>query len=97
MIHVALVSTRLPFLKGDDDGNDDDGDGGGGRGGQKAFRVPLWSKPLDLGLEAWTKLNNERKYRHMSIIPFPVCAYAAIHYEGRRLMNELLRRKTTRK
>ena len=33
----------------------------------------------------------------MSIIPFPVCAYAAIHYEGRRLMNELLRRKTTRK
>ena len=24
----------------------------------------------------------------MSIIPFPVCAYAAIHYEGRRLMNE---------
>ena len=29
MIHVALVSTRLPFLKGDDDGNDDDGDAGG--------------------------------------------------------------------
>ena len=33
MIHVALVSTRLPFLKGDDDGNDDDGDAGGCRGG----------------------------------------------------------------
>ena len=30
----------------------------------------------------------------MSTILFPVCAYAAIHYEGRRLMNELLRRKT---
>ena len=40
---------------------------------------------------------NEKKYRHMSIIPFPICAYAAIHYEQRRLMNELLRRKTTRK
>ena len=33
MIHLALVSTRLPFLKGDDDGNDDDGDAGGGGGG----------------------------------------------------------------
>ena len=33
MIHVALVSTRLPFLKGDDDDNDDDGDGDACRGG----------------------------------------------------------------
>merc|ERR1712208_214090 len=38
-----------------------------------------------------------RKYRHMYIILYPVCAYAAIYYEGRRLMNELLRRKMTRK
>ena len=45
----------------------------------------------------WTTDKYNRKYRHMYIIPFPVCAYAAIHYEGRRLMNELLRRKTTRK
>ena len=36
----------------------------------------------------WTTDKNERKYRHMSIIPFPVCAYAAIHYEGRRLENK---------
>ena len=36
----------------------------------------------------WTTDKNERKYRHMSIIPFPVCAYAAIHYEGRLLMSE---------
>ena len=28
----------------------------------------------------WTTDKNERKYRHMSIIPFPVCAYAAIYY-----------------
>ena len=28
---------------------------------------------------------NARKYRHMSIIPFSVRAYASIHYEGRRL------------
>ena len=26
----------------------------------------------------WTTDKNERKYRHMSIIPFPVCAYGAI-------------------
>ena len=30
----------------------------------------------------WTTDKNERKYRHMSIIPFPVCAYAAIHYKN---------------
>ena len=31
---------------------------------------------------------NERKYRHMLVIPFPVCEYAANHYrEGRRLWN----------
>ena len=39
------------------------------------------------------KMGNERKYRHMSLIPFYVCAYAAIHYEGRRLMNELITEK----
>ena len=46
----------------------------------------------------WTTDKNERKYRHMSIILFPVCAYAAIHYgqkrerdnlEGRRLENKI--------
>ena len=41
----------------------------------------------------WTTDKKERKYRHMSIIPFPFCAYAAIHYEGRRLMNELITEK----
>ena len=45
----------------------------------------------------WSTDKNERKYRHMSIIPYPVCLNAAIYYEGRRLMNKLLRRKTTRK
>ena len=34
----------------------------------------------------WTNDKNKRKYRHMSVIPFPVCEYAAIHYkDGRRL------------
>ena len=36
----------------------------------------------------WTTDKYNRKYRHMCIIPFPVCGYAAIHYEGRQLMNE---------
>ena len=26
----------------------------------------------------WSTDKNVRKYKHMSIIPFPVCAYAAI-------------------
>ena len=31
----------------------------------------------------------DRKLTHMLIIPFPVCAYAAINYKnGRRLNNE---------
>ena len=34
----------------------------------------------------WTTDKNERKYRHMSVIPFPVCEFAANHCrEGRRL------------
>ena len=36
----------------------------------------------------WSTDKNERKYRHMSVILFPVCAYAAIHYEERRQMND---------
>ena len=32
----------------------------------------------------WTNDKKERKYRHMSAIPFPVCEYATIHYEERR-------------
>ena len=33
-----------------------------------------------------TNDKNKRKYRHMSLLPFPVCEYAAIHYKnGRRL------------
>ena len=35
----------------------------------------------------WTTDKNERKYRHMSIISFPVCAYAAIPYEERQQMD----------
>ena len=36
----------------------------------------------------WTTDKNEGKYRHMSVIPFPVCEYAANHCrEGRRLEN----------
>ena len=36
----------------------------------------------------WTSDKNERKYGHMSVIPFPVFEYAANHYrEGRRLGN----------
>ena len=36
----------------------------------------------------WTTDKNERKYRHMSVIPFPVCEYAANHCrEGRWLEN----------
>ena len=35
----------------------------------------------------WTTDKNERKYRHMSIILFPVCAYAAIHYKERQLID----------
>ena len=35
----------------------------------------------------WTTDKNERKYRHMSVIPFPVCAYATVHYKGRWLEN----------
>ena len=47
----------------------------------------------------WTTDSNERKYRHMFLIPFPVCMYAAIYYEGRydKWIIELFRRKTTRK
>ena len=39
----------------------------------------------------WTADNDERKYRHMTVIPFPVCAYAAIHYEGRQQMNDWIK------
>ena len=33
---------------------------------------------------------NERKYRHMFVIPFPVCAYAAIHYRQIRQMDDTI-------
>ena len=36
----------------------------------------------------WTSDKNERKYRHKSIIPFPVCTYATIHYKERRQMDD---------
>ena len=36
----------------------------------------------------WTTDKNERKYRHMCIIPTPVCAYAVICYEERREMDD---------
>ena len=39
----------------------------------------------------WTTDKKERKYRHMYVIPFPVCAYAAIHYEGRQQMNDWIK------
>ena len=36
----------------------------------------------------WTTDKNERKCRHMSVIPFPVCEYATNHWgEGRQLGN----------
>ena len=36
----------------------------------------------------WTTDKNKRKYRHLSVIPFPVCEYAANYWrEGRRLEN----------
>ena len=37
----------------------------------------------------WTTDKNERKYRHMSIIPFPVCEYAAIHYIDERQLENI--------
>ena len=36
----------------------------------------------------WTTDKNLRKYGHISIILYPVCAYAAIHYKERRLMDD---------
>ena len=36
---------------------------------------------------------NERKYRHMSVIPFPVCAYAAIYYKERQQMDDWIIKK----
>ena len=36
----------------------------------------------------WTTDKNERKYRHMYTIPFPVCTYAAIHDEERGQIDE---------
>ena len=36
----------------------------------------------------WLTDENERKYRHMTVIPFPVCAYAAIHFEERQQMDD---------
>ena len=36
----------------------------------------------------WTTDKKERKYRHMHVIPFPVCAYAAIPHEERRQMDD---------
>ena len=36
----------------------------------------------------WATDKNEKKYRHMSIILFPVCAYAAIHYKERQQMDD---------
>ena len=41
----------------------------------------------------WTTDKNERKYRHMSIILFPVCAYAVIHYKERGKMDDLIIKK----
>ena len=36
----------------------------------------------------WTTDKNESKHRHMSVILFPVCAFAAICYEERRQMDD---------
>ena len=36
----------------------------------------------------WTADKNERKYRHMSVIPFPVYAHAAICHEEIRQMDD---------
>ena len=42
-----------------------------------------------------TNDKNRRKNRQVSIIPFPVCEYAAIHYKDGRRLEELHTRKTT--
>ena len=44
----------------------------------------------------WTTDKNEMKYRHMFVIPFPVCVYAAINYKERQQI-ESFRKKMTRK
>ena len=37
----------------------------------------------------WTTDKNERKYRHMSIIPFPVCAYEQVFWDFIILVSEI--------
>ena len=37
----------------------------------------------------WTTDKNDRKYRHMSVIPFPVCQYATINYKGGRQLKNV--------
>ena len=41
--------------------------------------------------DQWTTHKKERNHRHMFVIPFPVCAYAAIHYEERWWMNDWIK------
>ena len=50
-------------------------------------KIKLFQKGTSyLSKGQWTNDKSKRKYRDMSLIPFPVCEYAAIHYkDGRRL------------
>ena len=41
----------------------------------------------------WTAVKNKRKYRPMSVLPFPVCAYAAIHYKERQQLGNWILKK----
>ena len=36
----------------------------------------------------WSTDKNEMKYRHMFVIPFPVCVYPAIHYKERQQIDD---------
>ena len=44
-----------------------------------------------------TNDKNTRKYNHVTIIPFPVCEYATIHYKDGRRLEKLYTRKMSNK
>ena len=45
----------------------------------------------------WITDKNERKYRHMSIIIFPVCAYTAIPDEERQMDDWIIQSEDNKK
>ena len=57
-------------------------------------------KKPDITFDIWPKIDGAMNFGPFWPQLFPEAwntAYAAIHYEGRRLMNAFFRRKTTRK